>query len=90
MTTNQLIEETVQCPYCWQSFTLLIDASVESVKTLPRNVMLNTSTPAPVYSLKSVNARLLSVNLEFSISESWISSAKIAVSVWFRKVQSST
>ena len=30
MTTNQLIEERVQCPYCWESFTLLIDASVES------------------------------------------------------------
>ena len=29
MTTNQLIEESVQCPYCWQNFTLLIDASVE-------------------------------------------------------------
>lgn len=30
MTINQLIEESVQCPYCWQSFTILIDASVES------------------------------------------------------------
>ncbi len=30
MTTNQLIEKKVQCPYCWESFTLLIDASVES------------------------------------------------------------
>jgi hypothetical protein len=27
---NQLIETTVQCPYCWESFTLLIDGSVES------------------------------------------------------------
>lgn len=30
VTTNQLIEKRVQCPYCWESFTLLIDASVES------------------------------------------------------------
>lgn len=27
---NQLIEVTVQCPYCWEKFNLLIDASVES------------------------------------------------------------
>ena len=27
---NQLIETTVQCPYCWESFSLLIDGSVES------------------------------------------------------------
>jgi len=26
---NQLIETTVQCPYCWESFTLLIDGSVD-------------------------------------------------------------
>jgi hypothetical protein len=26
---NELVESVVQCPYCWQSFTLLIDASVE-------------------------------------------------------------
>jgi hypothetical protein len=27
---NQLIEVTVQCPYCWEQFNLLVDASVES------------------------------------------------------------
>jgi len=27
---NQQIEVTVQCPYCWEQFNLLIDASVES------------------------------------------------------------
>lgn len=27
---NQLIEVSVQCPYCWEDFTLLIDASIES------------------------------------------------------------
>jgi len=27
---NQLIEVPVQCPYCWQGITLLIDGSVES------------------------------------------------------------
>ncbi len=27
---NQLLEVTVQCPYCWEQFSLLIDASVES------------------------------------------------------------
>jgi hypothetical protein len=26
---NQLIEVAVQCPYCWEDITLLIDASVE-------------------------------------------------------------
>ena len=26
---NQLIETTVQCPYCWESFSLLIDGSVD-------------------------------------------------------------
>ena len=26
---NELIETTVQCPYCWESFSLLIDGSVE-------------------------------------------------------------
>jgi hypothetical protein len=25
---NQLIEVTVQCPYCWERFTLLVDGSV--------------------------------------------------------------
>ena len=30
MASNQLFEETVQCPYCWERFTLLIDASVEA------------------------------------------------------------
>jgi len=27
---NQLIETTVQCPYCWEEFSLLVDASVDS------------------------------------------------------------
>lgn len=27
---NQLLEVSVQCPYCWEQFSLLIDASVES------------------------------------------------------------
>jgi hypothetical protein len=27
---NQLIETTVQCPYCWEEFNLLVDASVDS------------------------------------------------------------
>jgi len=27
---NQLIETRVLCPYCWESFTILIDGSVES------------------------------------------------------------
>ena len=26
---NQLIEVAVQCPYCWEEITLLIDASIE-------------------------------------------------------------
>jgi hypothetical protein len=26
---NQLIETSVQCPYCWESFTLLVDGSVD-------------------------------------------------------------
>jgi hypothetical protein len=26
---NQLIEVTVQCPYCWQRITLLVDGSIE-------------------------------------------------------------
>lgn len=26
---NQVLEARVQCPYCWESFTLLIDGSVE-------------------------------------------------------------
>ena len=27
---NEVIEARVQCPYCWERFTLLIDGSVES------------------------------------------------------------
>lgn len=27
---NQLFEVKVQCPYCWESFQLLIDASIET------------------------------------------------------------
>ena len=27
---NEVIETRVQCPYCWERFTLLIDGSVES------------------------------------------------------------
>lgn len=27
---NRLIETSVQCPYCWETFNLLIDGSVES------------------------------------------------------------
>ena len=30
MTSHQLLEESVQCPYCWEQFTILVDASVES------------------------------------------------------------
>jgi hypothetical protein len=26
---NQLVETVVQCPYCWERFTLLVDASIE-------------------------------------------------------------
>lgn len=26
---NQVLEVVVQCPYCWEKFTLLVDASVE-------------------------------------------------------------
>ena len=26
---HQLIETSVQCPYCWERFTLLVDGSVE-------------------------------------------------------------
>ena len=26
---NQLFEVAVQCPYCWEEITLLIDASIE-------------------------------------------------------------
>jgi hypothetical protein len=29
MTLNQVIEKSVQCPYCWERFTILIDASIE-------------------------------------------------------------
>ncbi|MDH3220758.1 MAG: CPXCG motif-containing cysteine-rich protein [Gammaproteobacteria bacterium] len=25
---NEIIESRVQCPYCWEAFSLLIDASV--------------------------------------------------------------
>lgn len=27
---NQLIETSVQCPYCWERFSILVDGSVES------------------------------------------------------------
>ena len=27
---NRVVEARVQCPYCWEHFTLLIDGSVES------------------------------------------------------------
>ena len=30
MSTNQLAEIDIQCPYCWQSIGVLIDCSVES------------------------------------------------------------
>ena len=26
---NRLVETEVQCPYCWEIFTLLVDGSVE-------------------------------------------------------------
>lgn len=26
---NRVLEVEVQCPYCWESFVLLVDASVE-------------------------------------------------------------
>ena len=26
---NQLIEVAIQCPYCWEEITLLVDASIE-------------------------------------------------------------
>ncbi|MGD2172798.1 MAG: CPXCG motif-containing cysteine-rich protein [Gammaproteobacteria bacterium] len=26
---NRVLEVSVQCPYCWESFLLLVDASVE-------------------------------------------------------------
>lgn len=26
---NQVVEANVQCPYCWESFTLLVDGSVD-------------------------------------------------------------
>jgi len=26
---NQVLETRVQCPYCWERFVLLVDASVE-------------------------------------------------------------
>ena len=27
---NQLFEVPVQCPFCWETFNLLVDASIES------------------------------------------------------------
>jgi len=27
---NQLVEVKVQCPYCWECFQLLVDASIET------------------------------------------------------------
>jgi hypothetical protein len=30
MTANRLEEQNIQCPYCWQAITVLIDYSVES------------------------------------------------------------
>lgn len=27
---NQLVETRVQCPYCWEQFILLVDASIDS------------------------------------------------------------
>lgn len=27
---NQIIETRVQCPYCWEQFILLVDASIDS------------------------------------------------------------
>ncbi len=27
---NRLIETNVQCPYCWEHFSLLVDASIDS------------------------------------------------------------
>ncbi len=27
---NQLLEVSVQCPYCWERFTILVDGSVEA------------------------------------------------------------
>lgn len=27
---NQLLEVPVQCPFCWETFSLLVDASVET------------------------------------------------------------
>ncbi len=27
---NQVVEVGVQCPYCWEAITLLVDASIES------------------------------------------------------------
>jgi hypothetical protein len=26
---NRVVEATVQCPYCWEQFTLLVDGSVD-------------------------------------------------------------
>ena len=30
MSHNQLVEVDIQCPYCWQSISVLVDCSVES------------------------------------------------------------
>ena len=27
---NQLLEVAVQCPYCWERFTILVDGSVDT------------------------------------------------------------
>ncbi|MCP4877865.1 MAG: CPXCG motif-containing cysteine-rich protein [Gammaproteobacteria bacterium] len=27
---NQLIEASLQCPYCWEEITLLVDGSIEN------------------------------------------------------------
>ena len=27
---HQVIETSVQCPYCWERFTLLVDGSIET------------------------------------------------------------
>jgi hypothetical protein len=30
LTSNQVIETRVQCPYCWERFSILVDGSVEA------------------------------------------------------------
>ena len=32
MTANRVESITVQCPYCWEKFELLVDCSVDSQK----------------------------------------------------------